>query len=216
MKEGSLERGIPVRINKARLRLVIFPLLGLLLAMVIIIDNINILINRESITFTYWESLLNGNAGYGKVSDYNNDFPLTGLEPGDILLGGWPDCAYGSYSHVGLYLGNNEVLEGYVDSGITINSVDHYRNYAQACVVRVQTSENVKKRALAYALEQEGKIFYPLAFKNGARYWNCSKIIWKAYMAQDIDLDNTHDLWIAPVVFYNSPYIKIIGSKGEI
>lgn len=205
-----------MRINRAWLRLVIFPLLGLLLAMVIIIDNINVLINRESITFTYLESLLNGNAGYGKISDYSNDIPLTNLKPGDILLGGWPDCAYGAFSHAGLYLGNNEVLEGYVDSGITINSVDHYRNYAQACVLRVQTSENVKKRAIAYALEQEGKIFYPLAFKSGARYWNCSKIIWKAYMEQNINLDNTYDLWIAPIVFYNSPYIKIIATKGEI
>ncbi|MEN6460685.1 MAG: YiiX/YebB-like N1pC/P60 family cysteine hydrolase [Syntrophomonas sp.] len=205
-----------MRINKVWLRLGIFPVLGLLLATIIIMDNINLLSRRDSITFTYLESLRNGNAGYGEISDYNNDISLASLKPGDILLGGWPNCAYGSFSHAGLYLGNNEVLEGYVDSGITINTVDHYRNYAQACILRVQTSANVKKRAIEYARQQEGKIFYPVAFKNGERYWNCSKIIWKAYMEQNIDLDNTHDLWIAPVVFCKSPNVKIIGLKGEI
>lgn len=164
----------------------------------------------------YMENLKKGNAGYGQVSKYTNDIPLSMLKPGDILLGGWPNCAYGAFSHAGLYLGNGEVLEGYIDSGITLNSVNHYKDYANACILRVQTGEKVKKKAIEYARQQEGKIFYPVAFKNGARYWNCSKIIWKAYMEQNIDLDSTHDLWIAPVVFCRSPYTEIICRRGEI
>jgi uncharacterized protein YycO len=206
-----------MKLNNKWFRLLILPIIGLLVLIVILLNNINLFKGRESITFIYLDSLRKGNAGYGQISEYNNNISLSSLKPGDILLGGWPDCAYGAFSHAGLYLGNGEVLEGYVDSGITINSVEHYKDYAKACILRVQTSEDVKKEVIKYARKQEGKIFYPVAFKSGERYWNCSKIIWKSYMEQNIDLDNSHDLWIAPVVFYNSPYTKIIGPvKGEI
>lgn len=196
--------------SRSSLRLIIFPLLTLLLAAVIIINNYGFISRPDSTTTTYLNSFTNGNIGYGDAATYDNKISLAGLEPGDILLGGWPNCAYGVFSHTGLYLGDNKVLEGYIDSGITINRVEHFNNYEQACILRVKVGEDVKKRAVAYALRQQGKMFYPVAFKNGERYWNCSKIIWKAYLEQGINLDSSGDLWMAPDIFYSSPHVQVI------
>ncbi|MGI5921784.1 MAG: YiiX/YebB-like N1pC/P60 family cysteine hydrolase [Syntrophomonadaceae bacterium] len=199
-------------IRNSRVRLAVFPLLGLLLAAAIILHNIDILASGKTVIFDYWQNLRQGNVGYGHVSAFNNNIQLDNLQPGDILLGGWPDCAYGLFSHTALYLGHGKVLEGYIESGITINPVDHFKEYAWACILRVKTSEKVKAQVIDYALRQQGKIFYPLAFKNGTNYWNCSKIIWKAYKEQNIDLESADDLWIAPEVFRDSQYVEIIDS----
>lgn len=203
-------------LKNPRLRLLILPGLGLIIALIIILDNLNLFTGGHSVTFTYIQNFTKGRLGYGNVSNYHNELPLSKLEPGDILLGGWPDCAYGEFSHAALYLGNGKVLEGYVDQGITINSADHFRNYSRACILRVKAGENVKRRVIAYALKQRGKIFYPIAFKSGNSYWNCSKIIWKAFFRENINLDVANDLWVAPEAFLKSPRVSIIGLKGEI
>lgn len=195
--------------------LYIFPCLFLILAVLIGTDNYHLLAERKSVAFTYSQSFQEGHIGYGNQSvTEENDISFSELEPGDILLGGWPGCAYGYFSHAGLYLGNQEVLESYIDTGVTVNSVAHYRDYTRACILRVKVDDKIKQRAIEYALKQQGKIFYPVSFKNDERYWNCSKIIWKAYQQQGIDLDAGNDLWIPPEAFYQSTRVEIIAIKG--
>jgi hypothetical protein len=196
-------------------RLLVLPAFFLILLLFIGWDNRSLLPRiRESVINTYIQSLSHGRfgTGYGYASADRVSFAQ--LEPGDIILGGWPNCAYGRFSHVGLYVGSNQVLEGYVDYGLNLQDLDHYRDYSEVCLLRVNASQEVKDRAVAYALARQGQLFYPVAFKPGERYWNCSKIIWRAYKNQGLDLDELGDLWIAPESFTASRYVKILYEKG--
>ena len=141
-------------------------------------------------------------------------FLLQGLEPGDIVMGGWSNCAYGRYSHAGLYVGNNQVLEGDVDYGLSVQTLGDYMKFTQLCLLRVEASPEVKKKAVDYAMAHQGEMFYPVAFKQGERYWNCTKIIWEAYEVQGINLDEINDLWIAPEKFADSSMVKKLYEKG--
>lgn len=192
-------------------RLVTFPVIFLLLFTIIVMQNWQLISkNKNSVIYTYSRSFSQGHigSGFGKAESVN--VPFDKLEPGDIVLGGWPNCAYGKYSHAGLYLGNNEVLEAYVDYGVCIQPLEHYTEYTELSLLRVEASQAIKQQVISRARNYSGKMFYPLAFKDGERYWNCSKIIWKAYADQGIDLDINHDLWIAPESFRDdSNIIKI-------
>jgi uncharacterized protein YycO len=66
----------------------------------------------------------------------------------------------------------------------------------------------VREAAVEYARAQIGKIFHPLAFKPGDQYWNCTKIIWKAYAENGVDLDALNDVWLTPDAFLNSPWVE--------
>lgn len=191
-----------------------FPCLFLILAVLMGMDNYDLLIQKRSVAFTYSQNLRQGRVGYGNQNVINNKIDLAELEPGDILLGGWPGCAYGRFSHAGLYLGNHKVLESYIETGVTINNVAHFRDYTRACIIRVKTDNQTRQRAIRYALKQRGKVFYPVSFKTDERYWNCTKIIWKSYQQQGINLDSGNDLWIPPDAFYRSPHVNIIAVKG--
>ena len=196
----------------SRLRFWFFPIVGIILIIIILWSNPAFIreFSRTS-TFTYLSNALHGTmgSGYGTVAYIDNP-DIDDLLPGDILLGGWTNCAYGRYSHAGIYLGDNQVLEGYADYGITSQSVNHYLRYAFLCILRVDTDDEVKQKAILYAKDHEGEIFHPLAFKPGERYWNCTKIIWKAYFVNGIDIDPLGDIWIAPDAFRESQHVKII------
>lgn len=201
--------------KKETLRLLTFPIIFLFLLASIVWQNWQLLTaNRDSVVYTYLQSFSQGEigSGYGRA-EYEN-IPFEKLEPGDILLGGWPNCAYGKYSHAGLYLGDNEVLEAYVDYGVCIQPLDHYYEYTELCLLRVKARQAVKDQVIKAARNYTGKMFYPLAFKNGGGYYNCTKIIWKAYADQGIDLDQKHDLWVAPENFKESAYVSIQYEKG--
>lgn len=195
--------------------LIIFPLLVLLILTLLVSDNRQIFANKEAVMYAYLDSVSQGKYGYGINVKYYNDISLAGLEVGDIILGGYPDCAYGRFSHVGIYNGNGQVLEAFVDYGVHTRSIDHFRDYTEVCLLRVEADPEVKKRAVEYASEYQGNMFYALAFKPGDRIWNCSKIIWKAYKEQGIELDESGDLWITPDAFYYSPHVSIIREKGN-
>lgn len=196
-------------------RLLVFPGLILILLLGIGWDQRQLLPRiRESVLYTYIQSLGYGRfgTGYGYASAERVSFEQ--LEPGDIVLGGWPNCAYGRFSHVGLYVGQDQVMEGYVDYGLSLQDLDHYRYYSEVCLLRVAVDPEVKAQAVDFALARQGKMFYPAAFKSGERYWNCSKIIWLAYQTQGIDLDELGDIWIAPEKFMDSRYVEILYEKG--
>ncbi|NMC26640.1 MAG: hypothetical protein GYA42_00670 [Syntrophomonadaceae bacterium] len=195
-------------------RIMVLPLICLVLLGSIGLDNRHLWPRiQESVLFTYLNSLQNGRFGTGYGNPAPDRISFAGLEPGDIVLGGWPNCAYGRFSHVGLYVGNNQVMEGYVDLGLTLQDVDHYRHYSDLCLLRVKADSRVKNRVVAYALARQGQMFYPAAFKPGERYWNCSKIIWSAYLQEGIDLDELGDLWIAPEKFMDSRHVEILYEK---
>ncbi|MEA1962445.1 MAG: YiiX/YebB-like N1pC/P60 family cysteine hydrolase [Bacillota bacterium] len=203
-------------IGNQRFRLILFPVLSLCLFLAVILSHTNLLFNNhDSVVFTYTENFMRGQVGSGYGSAQTSKFPEETLLPGDIILGGYPNCAYGRFSHAGLYLGDKEVLEGYVDSGLSIQPLEHYLNYSDLCVLRVQTDNDVRAKAMEYALGFEGRCFYPVAFKPGDRFWNCSKIIWKAYMDEGINLDPYNDLWIAPESFCQSAYVEKLYEKGN-
>ena len=196
-------------------RLSVFPIIFVVLMTLIGADNIQLASgSKQSVIYTYANSFLKGEigSGYGHASGERVSF--TDLEPGDIVLGGWPNCAYGRFSHAGLYIGNNEVIEGYVDYGLSIQELSHYLEYSELCLLRVESSPEVKAKAVAYAIAHQGDMFYPVAFKQGERYWNCTKIIWQAYQIQGINLDEIDDLWIAPESFVVSSKVKILYEKG--
>lgn len=192
-----------------------FPVLVLLNLILLFNDNRPIFYDQKAAMYTYMDSASQGKFGYGFNVQYNNDISFAGLEVGDIVLGGYPECSYGRFSHVGMYNGNGQVIEAFVDYGVHLRSIDHFRDYTQVCLLRVEADPEVKKKAAECASSFQGKMFYALAFKPGDRIWNCSKLIWKAYMEQGIELDESRDLWITPEAFCHSPYVSIIREKGN-
>lgn len=203
------------KVRNHKNRILFFPVIFLILAAFIGADNRHLFNGaRESVIYAYMDSFLEGEIGSGYGSPTAEPVSFAGLEPGDIVLGGYPNTAYGRFSHAGLYIGDNRVLEGYVDYGLNVQDVNTYRNYSRVCLLRVNANPEIKKRAVDYGLAYENEMFYPVAFKQGARYWNCTKIIWRAYMAQGIDLDEINDLWIAPESFTASRHVSTIYEKG--
>ncbi len=199
----------------AKQRVLIFFMLGILLLGIILAGNPHLVSrNSGSVIYTYAASFVKGEIGTGYGLPTSGTVPFSLLEPGDIVLGGWPNTAYGKFSHAGLYIGNNQIMEGYVDYGLSIQDLSTYADYSRICLLKVNASDQTKAKAVDYALAQEKKMFYPLAFKSGDRLWNCSKIIWRAYEAQGIDLDEIGDLWIAPESLAQSRDVTIIYKKG--
>lgn len=154
--------------------------------------------------------MFTGDVGYGKLEVFFTPISFEGLEPGDIILGGYPGCSYGRFSHAGIYMGDEKVIEAYVDLGITIQSIFHYWDYKEICLLKVNAEREKKEAAVEYLEDMIGRLFYPTAFKPGDRIWNCSKIIWKAYYQQGIDLDDSGDFWVSPDMFYNTTFTTVI------
>jgi uncharacterized protein YycO len=162
------------------------------------------------------KNFLEGKTSTGVFSGRPNSLDFSTAEPGDILLAGDHGGSYGHFTHAGLYLGQGMVLEGYVDCGVSRQWEGHYRYYDWACIMRVKIPPEQRQAALDYALQQENKTFYPIAFKSGERYWNCTKVIWAAYLKQGVDLDSKNDLWVTPDSIYHSQMLEIVTSSGEM
>lgn len=201
----------------SKFNILIFPLLTVILAFAIYSDNRQVFANQDSSMYTYINNLRYGNIGYGsESSSQGNNISFDELEIGDIIVGGYPGCAYGRFSHAAIYIGNGQVIEGYLDTGISIHSIEHFWDYSQIALLRVEAADEVKIAATEYAKQNEGDMFFSLAFKEGDRIWNCTKIIWQAYMEQGLDLDSVGDIWVAPDSFYNSSKVTIIEERGNI
>lgn len=196
--------------------LILSLLLGLLVCSVLLANPGYMRRFPETVATAYFRSVFQGRVGSGYFGGTGNSLDFSVLRPGDILLGGKPGSSYGHFTHAGLYLGKGEVLEGYVDCGITREDVGHYHRYDWVCVLRVKSPEQVRVRAVQYALQQEGKVFYPAAFKPGERYWNCTKFIWAAYYRQGIDLDSGKDMWVTPDAIYKSPHVVVVVKEGPM
>lgn len=190
--------------------ILIFPMFCIILFTLLFCMEFSTFTDPHSIMRTYIKSAGKGHTGYGCDGYYNNDISFNGLEPGDLILGAYPDCAYGHYSHVGIYLGRGEVMEAFVDLGVNVQPLEHYRQYEEICLLRVNAPLVIKERAVANVMRYEGRLFYPLAFRSGERIFNCTKIMWKAYLQAGIDLAPYPDLWISPDAFLESPQVSVI------
>lgn len=192
----------------------LFPILTALLLIVAAFQNQEAIANPEGALKTYLNNAKRGNIGFGLAGFYNNRMSFEGLEPGDLVLGGYPDCAYGRFSHAAIYLGNNQVAEAYAETGVLVAPVQHFNSYSQVCLLKVNADPEIKQKAVEYVMEKRGDLFYPIAFKPGDRIWNCTKIMWKAYAHQGVDLDSSNDIWITPDSFYRSSQVTVIRELG--
>lgn len=199
--------------KRKQFSLIIFPLLALIFFLLVVSENRHVFNNENAVMYTYLQNARQGHIGYGFNSYYANNISFAGLEPGDLILGGYPGCSYGRFSHAGIYIGNGQVMESFGDLGVNIQPIHHYWEYSEICLLRVKADPAVKRKAVEYVLERQGAMFYPLAFKNGERYWNCTKIMWKAYRDQGLDFDPGDDFWVAPDLFYQSDLVEVIRER---
>ncbi|NQE45260.1 Cell surface glycoprotein [ANME-1 cluster archaeon GoMg2] len=119
------------------------------------------------------------------------------IELGDILY------ARGSSvlrieGHVGIYIGNNEVVEARVKPfGVVKRPIESWDNLESAtvCSLRVKCPSETRKEAALFAEGQLDKKWRPMWSWFGkhtdehSEFWYCSELIWAAYYNQGIDID---------------------------
>lgn len=168
----------------------------------------------QTAVFIYGKNILHGRVIADDWKGYPNGLDLKKAEPGDIILGGNRNGAWGHFSHMALYIGQGQVLEGYCDYGVTVQPALHFQNYDSACILRVKTSVKNRQIAVRYALRQLKRPVYVLALKKGDRTMNCGKLVWASYMKCGIDLDSFRDVVVLPDSVYCSPHVERIAFTG--
>jgi uncharacterized protein YycO len=164
---------------------------------------------------TAWVQILaaagRGEFGTGDFPGIPNDLDLSGLQPGDIILGGNPGGSYGHYTHAGFYIGNDQVVDMYTSQGVYVTYAGTYHRYSWAAVLRVKASPSVRAKAVAYVEGQVGAPFFILTPKCDDGLWYCSKLAWYAYYRQGIDLDAYHNsYWVVPDALLASPNVTVV------
>lgn len=162
------------------------------------------------------KALAQGYFGSGIPSGRGNELDLSDIQPGDILLGGYDGATYGKFTHAAIYEGEGIAWQGWLSSGVSQVSIERFRYYDRACILRVNTDSENRRQAVEMVAGWDGQLFFPLAFKPGDRVWNCTKIIWEAYRRLGVDLDSGDDLWITPDNMYRSPRVSVIAQSGDI
>jgi len=168
---------------------------------------------------TTWVEVLaaasRGEFGIGDYDNVPNNLDTSDLQAGDIILGGNPGGSYGRYTHAGVYIGNDQVVDMYTSDGVYLADVEVYHNYTWAAVLRVKTSPEIRAAAANYVKQQVGSPFFILAPKSDDGLWYCSKLVWYAYYRQGIDLDPFHNsYWIVPDAFLSSPKTTLVSYAG--
>ena len=113
------------------------------------------------------------------------------LIPGDILLGVGTKWVPGYWSHVGMYIGNGEVVESHKAlGGVAITPLeDWFERYPTWAALRVITAnEEIRKRAINWATDPDrlddpydGVLMWWQKDANGEA-WYCSELVWAAYL----------------------------------
>jgi uncharacterized protein YycO len=168
---------------------------------------------------TTWVEVLaaasRGEFGIGDYDNVPNNLDTSDLQAGDIILGGNPGGSYGRYTHAGVYIGNDQVVDMYTSDGVYLADVEVYHNYTWAAVLRVKTSPEIRAAVANYVKQQVGSPFFILAPKSDDGLWYCSKLVWYAYYRQGIDLDPFHNsYWIVPDAFLSSPKTTLVSYAG--
>lgn len=114
--------------------------------------------------------------------------PHARLEPGDILVGANPACAYGDWSHVSLYLGDGEVLGHDLLSGIYRAPVHEFAHYRHLRVLRAHLPAARRAAAAGWAQGLVGGVFCLFAPRADPQRWTCAKAVWAAFARDGLDL----------------------------
>ncbi len=149
------------------------------------------------------------------------------LQPGDILLGRCelspvPSLSpWNNWTHAALYAGRGEVVVASnplddVERGTLAGWLPPHMTWA--VFLRVEDAdENVRKRAVQWALEKVGKPYAINWLSKGVEKdgWYCSEFVWAAYMAAsegEINLEKDRDfLGVSPNEIFSSPRVVQIG-----
>ncbi|MFW6196936.1 MAG: YiiX/YebB-like N1pC/P60 family cysteine hydrolase [Thermoplasmatota archaeon] len=122
-----------------------------------------------------------------------NDIDLNKLEVGDIILtsgSSLDKIVPGRWTHSMIYIGEGKIIDP-VEEGVVINDVEKVHDSDEAAIYRVEASEQVRKKAVEFAIRQEGKP-YDLGWYtkqvHGDSYY-CSELAWASYKTQGVDID---------------------------
>lgn len=161
-----------------------------------------------------WVELLasagKGQLGTGSFGNVENQLDLSLLQPGDIMLAGNHGGSYGKYTHCGIYVGHNSVIDMYISTGVYLADTSVYHHYDRAAILRVKSTPKQRQAAVRYAMSQVGEPFFILAPKREDGLWYCSKLIWLAYRQAGIDLVEHPSYWVTPDDLLYSPAVKVV------
>ncbi|GEM_PF-6156415 len=148
------------------------------------------------------------------------------LIPGDILLGSIDESLVpGRWSHVGLYIGNGEVIEAFsADEPVSIRPTLEWISPEMKWVtyLRVISADSeTRRKAIDFALSQFEKPYNKNIFfkrSKGDSYY-CSELVWAAYINASrgkIDLDGpSFPLGVYPWEIEKSRHVTNIGGHYE-
>ena len=114
--------------------------------------------------------------------------PYARLQPGDILVGANPACAYGGWSHVSLYLGEGEVLGYDLLAGIYPTQVEEFAHYRRLRVLRPRLAADERAKAADWGRNLVGGVFCLFALREDPQRWTCAKAVWAAFARRGLDL----------------------------
>jgi len=144
------------------------------------------------------------------------------LKTGDLLLCRSPwSLVPGEWTHVGMYIGNDQVVEALKGSGVKITPLTNWSYPTKKCVeaLRVKTTDEIRGKAVEFALRQEDKPYnLTLLSKNATEEssWYCSELVWAAYYNQGINIENGPDHWaITPTEILLDDDTEVIGWHKE-
>ncbi|WP_297127587.1 YiiX/YebB-like N1pC/P60 family cysteine hydrolase [Thermococcus sp.] len=158
----------------------------------------------------------------GGTTEYNHPYP-TDVIPGDIIIGHNPVSDLyipGYWTHTGLVayyddsLGEWMIIEAWDDpSAVRIVTMsDFLKRYDEVAILRVKTTDDVRQKAIAFAMQQLGKPYDWLWFFKevyGDSYY-CSELVWASYIAAggpDVDANPgftwTYFWGVAPQEIYD-------------
>jgi len=158
--------------------------------------------NFESVTVRIVEFYPDGRKSYSTILTGDIEWPRASddwrkdrLQLGDIL---YDIDANAGLGHVGIYVGNGEVVEARREGVQKYNiEVWDYPNRENVYILRVRTSDEIRSKAVEFAKAQIGKAYDgKWGQKNSdpnSPSWYCSELVWAAYKTQGIDIEDDPD-----------------------
>jgi len=155
----------------------------------------------------------------GGEENYEHPYP-SDVIVGDILIGHSPTSDWlipGYWTHASMVayyddkVGEWMVVEAWFTGVRVIKLSEYLQRYDEVALLRVRTTDSVRKRAVIFALAQIGKPYdYRLWTKQvyGWSYY-CSELVWAAYFTAGVDIDkyprfSEKYLWgVAPQEIYD-------------
>lgn len=156
-----------------------------------------------------------GYFGVGYWDGEYNEFDFSRLEPGDIVLGGNTGSSWGHWTHAALYLGDGQVMDTFLQTGVAPRPVTAYNEYySHAGALRVKLPQAVKEQAVAHARRLQGRPFYLLAPRGSDTLFYCTKVVWYVYQQLGYNLDPEGAYWVVPDRIYQSPLVEPLPPFG--